>query len=132
MLRGVLWRLCTRLSVGSLTAKLDGSPLADHRAVRVGGHAGVLSFVLVPDGVADDEVAAHQAVMVRLFVQVHFDVVFQPTAGEKTRVKGGKFTLCNASWRQHVSPDCQCKRGSLTTSVQVVLSKADSQTDGRI
>lgn len=91
MLRGVLWRLCTRLSVGSLTAKLDGSPLADHRAVRVGGHAGVLSFVLVPDGVADDEVAAHQAVMVRLFVQVHFDVVFQPTAGEKTRVKGGKF-----------------------------------------
>lgn len=97
MLRGVSWRLCTRLSVGSLTSKLDGGPLADHRAVHVGGHAGVLSFVLIPDGAADDEVAAHHAVMVRLFVQVNFDVVFQPTAREKTRVEGGKFTLFNAS-----------------------------------
>lgn len=91
------------LAVCSLTSKLDGGPLADHGAVHVGGHTGVLSFMLVPDGVADDQSAAHHAVVVRLFVQVNLHVVFQPTATEETSIKGGQFTLVNAS-RRNTSP----------------------------
>lgn len=81
MLHGVFITVC------SLTSKLDGGPLADHGAIRVGGHTGVLSFVLVPDGVADHQVAIHHTVMVWFCYQINFDVIFQPTATEITGVK---------------------------------------------
>lgn len=76
-----------------LTSKLDGGPLADHGAIRVGGHTGVLSFVLVPDGVADDQVAIHHTVMVWLCVQINFNIILQPTATKQTRVKSWNWSL---------------------------------------
>lgn len=87
MLHGVFITVC------SLTSKLDGGPLADHGAIRVGGHTGVLSFVLVPDGVADDQVAIHHTVMVWFYFQINFDVIFQPTATEITGIKSRNWSL---------------------------------------
>lgn len=43
----------------SLTSKLDWGLLADEGAVLVGGQTGVLSYVLVLNGVANDQVASH-------------------------------------------------------------------------
>lgn len=43
----------------SLTSKLDRGLLTDDRAVLVDSQTGVLSYVLVLNGVANDQVASH-------------------------------------------------------------------------
>lgn len=64
----------------SLTSKLDRGPLADNGAVHVRSHTGVLSFMLVSNGVVNDQVASVQTVMVVICIQVNFNAVFYPTA----------------------------------------------------
>lgn len=44
---------------GSLTSELHRGLSTDDRAVHVGSQTGVLSYVLVFNGAADDQVASH-------------------------------------------------------------------------